>query len=107
VGRDYIGTIGGQTDFIRGALASPRGRSIVALRSRIEKTGASRIVTQLGTGVTTTSRADADIIATEYGVAELRGRTIRQRVRAMIAIAHPAHREALEREARERIAGFA
>lgn len=106
-GREYLGTIGGQTDFIRGALASPRGRSIVALPAVVEKSGASRIVTQIGTGVTTTARADADVIATEFGIAELRGRTVRERVRAMIAIAHPSHRETLEREARERVAGYA
>lgn len=106
-GREYLGTIGGQTDFIRGALASPRGRSIVALPSVTEKSGASRIVAQLGTGVTTTARADADVFVTEYGVAQLRGRTVRERVRAMIAIAHPKHREALERDARDRVAGYA
>jgi len=106
-GREYLGTIGGQTDFIRGALASPRGRSIVALPSVTEKSGVSRIIVQMGTGVTTTARADADAFVTEYGVAQLRGHTIRERVRAMIAIAHPAHREALEREARERVAGYA
>lgn len=106
-GREYLGTIGGQTDFIRGALASPHGRSIVALPSVSEKSGATRITTQLGTGVTTTARAEADVFVTEYGVAQLRGRTIRERVRAMIAIAHPSHRETLEREARERVAGYA
>lgn len=106
-GREYLGTIGGQTDFIRGALASPHGRSIVALPSVTEKSGVSRITVQLGTGVTTTARADADVFVTEHGVAQLRGRTIRERVRAMIAIAHPSHRETLEREARERVAGYA
>ena len=105
-GRQYLGTIGGQTDFIRGAMASRRGRSIVALPATIEKSGVSRIVAQLGSGVTTTGRADADVVATECGVAELRGRTIPQRVRAMIAIAHPDHREALERAAHAQIAGF-
>lgn len=105
-GKAYLGTIGGQTDFIRGALASPKGRSIVALPSVAEKSGTSRIIAQMGTGVTTTARADADVFVTEHGVAQLRGRTIRERVRAMIAIAHPAHRETLEREARERVAGY-
>ncbi|MBI4189787.1 MAG: acetyl-CoA hydrolase/transferase family protein [Betaproteobacteria bacterium] len=110
-GREYLGTIGGQTDFIRGALASPKGRSIIALPTTVESkgngTGASRIVAQIGAGVTTTARADADVVATEFGAAELRGRTIRERVRAMIAIAHPMHREALEREARNLVAGYA
>jgi acetyl-CoA hydrolase len=106
-GLDYLGTIGGQTDFIRGALASRNGRSVIALASTTSKTGASRIVAQIGRGVVTTGRADADLIVTEHGAAELRGRTIRERVRAMIAIAHPAHREALEREARDVVAAFA
>jgi acyl-CoA hydrolase len=106
-GREYLGTVGGQTDFTRGAFASPKGRAMVILSATVPKNGASRIVAQLGIGVTTTARADADVIATEFGVAELRGRSIRQRVRAMIAIAHPDHRESLEREAHARIAGFA
>jgi len=106
-GREYLGTIGGQTDFIRGALASPRGRSIVALPSTTEKGGSSRIVAQIGAGVTTTARADADTFVTEYGVAELRGCTIRERVRKMIGIAHPEHRDRLEVAAREQIAGYA
>jgi acetyl-CoA hydrolase len=105
-GREYLGTIGGQTDFIRGALASPRGRSIVALPSLADKSGISRIVAQIGTGVTTTSRADADVFVTEYGVAEVRGCTIRDRVTKLIRISHPEKREALEIEARSRIAGY-
>ena len=109
-GCEYLGTIGGQGDFIRGAFASKHGRSIIALPSTaVDKelgSSISRIVTQIGTGVTTTARADADIVATEFGAAELRGRTISERVRAMIAIAHPDHREQLQREAHDRLAGL-
>lgn len=104
-GRQYLGTIGGQTDFVRAALASPHGRAMVVLPSVSEKDQRSRIVAQIQ-GVVTTARADADVIATEWGAAQLRGKTIRQRVRAMIDIAHPMHREALERQAHEVIAGF-
>jgi len=104
-GRNYLGTIGGQTDFVRAALASRQGRSMVVIASAGEKDAKSRIVAQIE-GVTTTARADADVVATEWGVAQLRGKTIRQRVRAMIDIAHPDHREALERQAHEEVAGL-
>jgi acetyl-CoA hydrolase len=104
IGPNYVGTIGGQTDFVRGALASPHGRSIMALNS-IAGNGVSRIVSKLNGPVVTTSRADADTIVTEYGVAELRGQPIRERVRRMIAIAHPSARENLLRDASTLIAG--
>jgi acetyl-CoA hydrolase len=104
IGSNYVGTIGGQTDFVRGALASPRGRSIMALNS-IAGNGHSRIVSKLNGSVVTTSRADADTIVTEHGVAELRGKSIRERVRRMIAIAHPDAREGLLRDASTLIAG--
>jgi acetyl-CoA hydrolase len=104
IGANYVGTIGGQTDFVRGALASPRGRSIMALNS-VAGNGHSRIVSRLNGPVVTTSRADADTIVTEHGVAELRGQPIRERVRRMIAIAHPDAREGLLRDASILIAG--
>jgi acetyl-CoA hydrolase len=78
---------------------------MVVIASAGEKDAKSRIVAQIE-GVTTTARADADVVATEWGVAQLRGKTIRQRVRAMIDIAHPDHREALERQAHEKVAGL-
>jgi len=105
IGANYVGTIGGQTDFVRGALASQRGRSIIALPSVAGKSGVSRIVSKLNGPVVTTPRADADVIVTEHGVAELRGLPIRERVRRMIAIAAPNARENLEREARDIVAG--
>jgi acyl-CoA hydrolase len=95
-GSRYVGTIGGHADFVRGAMAAERGRSIVGLPSRTAK-GIARIVPRLRSGVVTTSRADADVVVTEHGVAELRGQPIAERVRRMIAIAHPGDREALER----------
>src|SRR4029077_3797140 len=61
----------------------------------------SRIVVRLEGGVVTTARSDADIIVTEFGAAELRGQSLAERVRRMVAISHPNHRETLEREARE------
>lgn len=101
----YVGTIGGQTDFVRGAFASPGGRSIIGLPARTG-TGRPRIVARIASGIVTTARADADLIVTEYGAADLRGQTIAERVRRMIAIAHPDDRERLEREARDGIVGL-
>jgi 4-hydroxybutyrate CoA-transferase len=99
--RQYSG-VGGQMDFIRGAALSPGGKPIIALPSTTSR-GASRIVALLqpGGGVVTT-RAHVHYVVTEYGVANLYGRNLRQRARALIAISHPDHREGLEREARER-----
>jgi acyl-CoA hydrolase len=97
LGPHTLGGVGGQVDFVRGAALSPGGRSIMALGSITPK-GASRIVAQLS-GPVTTARSDVDLVVTEHGVAELRGRSLRQRIRAMIAIADPSQREALERAA--------
>ncbi|MFN8496654.1 MAG: acetyl-CoA hydrolase/transferase C-terminal domain-containing protein [Anaerolineae bacterium] len=104
---DSIGTrmysgVGGQMDFMHGAALSEGGKPIIALPSTTSR-GESRIVSFLkpGAGVVTT-RAHVHYIVTEYGVAYLYGRNLRQRAQAMIAIAHPMHRERLEREARER-----
>lgn len=97
VGKAYLGAVGGQLDYGRGALRSPGGRSIIVLPSTTAD-GRSRIVAALN-GPVTTPRSDADLIVTEYGVADLRARTFGERIRALIAIAHPSHREALEREA--------
>lgn len=107
VAADSIGTrqysgVGGQMDFIRGASLSPGGKPVIALPSTTGR-GESRIVPLLkpGAGVVTT-RAHVHYVATEYGVADLYGRNLRQRARALIEIAHPEHREALERAAVER-----
>jgi acetyl-CoA hydrolase len=90
----YVGAIGGAVDFIRGAHRSRGGLPIIALRSRAG--GKGKIVGQL-TGPVSTSRADAGIVVTEHGVADLRGLSIGERVKRMIAIAHPDDREALDR----------
>ncbi|MCE9784181.1 acetyl-CoA hydrolase/transferase family protein [Shewanella algae] len=101
---DSIGTriysgVGGQMDFIRGAGLSPGGRSVIALPSTAANGALSRIAPVLspGAGVVTT-RAHVHYIATEYGCANLRGRSIRERARALIDIAHPDFRESLCRE---------
>ncbi|MEZ5854654.1 MAG: acetyl-CoA hydrolase/transferase C-terminal domain-containing protein [Hyphomicrobiaceae bacterium] len=99
IGGDYVGTIGGQVDYVRGVRLSPGGRSIIALPSTTPGDKASRIKSVLS-GPVTTPRSDVDVIVTEWGRAELAGKTLRQRASAMAAIAHPAFREDLERAAR-------
>jgi 4-hydroxybutyrate CoA-transferase len=99
--RMYSG-IGGQMDFIRGAALAPGGRPIIALPSTAGADGSkSRITPHLmeGAGVVTT-RAHVRTVVTEYGVAELWGRSLRERAKALISIAHPDHREMLTHEAR-------
>lgn len=107
VGADSMGTrqysgVGGQMDFIRGASLSEGGKPIIALPSATSK-GISRIspFLRLGTGVVTT-RAHVHYVVTEYGVANLYGKNLRQRARALIEIAHPDHRADLDAKAHER-----
>lgn len=99
IGTKLISGVGGQMDFIRAASLSERGKPIIALLS-ITKSGVSKIVNQLqmGAGVVTT-RAHVHYIVTEFGVAYLYGKSLYERAKAMIEIAHPSVREELEREA--------
>lgn len=92
----YLGAVGGQVDYVRAAGASPGGRSMIALPSTAQEGKVTRIVARLS-GPVTTARSDTDVIVTEYGAADLRGKSLQQRARAMIAIAHPDHRESLDR----------
>jgi acyl-CoA hydrolase len=98
-----ISGIGGSSDFNRGARLSRGGRSIIALPASAR--GKSRIVVQMA-GPASQARADADYVVTEYGTASLRYRSIDARAEALIAIADPAHRDALAQEWRERRAGL-
>jgi acetyl-CoA hydrolase len=93
----YLGAIGGQLDFVRGAFASPGGRSIIALPSTTADGKHSRIVASLEGRPVTTPRGDADIVVTEYGVADLRGRSFSERTARLRAIAHPDFRDRLQR----------
>jgi acyl-CoA hydrolase/RimJ/RimL family protein N-acetyltransferase len=103
LGTYFYSGIGGQVDFIRGASRSDEGRPIIALPSTAADGSISRIVPILtpGAGVVT-SRGDVHYVVTEYGIADLHGKTIRERAMALIHIAHPDHREWLMEEARNR-----
>ena len=102
IGSYQYSGVGGQVDFIRGASLSDGGKPIIALASTTSK-GDSKILSFLkpGAGVVTT-RAHAHYIVTEYGVAFLFGKNLRDRASALINIAHPDHRELLEKEAYKR-----
>jgi 4-hydroxybutyrate CoA-transferase len=104
---DSMGTrifsgFGGQLDFVRGAMRSKGGRSILAFASTTKNDTISKIVPTLtpGSGVVTT-RGDVQTIITEYGIADLYGKTLRERTKLLINIAHPKFREELEAKARE------
>jgi acyl-CoA hydrolase len=102
MGSTIYSGVGGQMDFVRGASLSKGGRGIIALPATARNGTVSRISCLLnpGAGVVTT-RAHAHLIATEYGLADLRGKSIRERVAALINIAAPQFRESLAKEARE------
>jgi acyl-CoA hydrolase len=95
-GGTYVGAVGGAADFLRGAHQSKGGLPIVALPATAR--GHSRIVARLN-GPVSTARSDAGLIVTEYGIADLRGIGLAERVKRMLAIAAPDRREALERDA--------
>ena len=102
IGTRFYSGVGGQLDFVRGACRSKGGMSIIALPSTAKDDTLSRVVPtlKLGAGVTTT-RNDVRYVATEYGIAELFGKTIAERAQALINIAHPNFRDELAAQARE------
>lgn len=96
IGIKQISGVGGQLDFIRGVNMAKDGMSIIAIPSTASKGKISRIVPLLDKGaVVTTSRNDVDYIITEYGIAHLKGRTLKERARALIQISHPNFRQGL------------
>ncbi|MDY6866060.1 MAG: GNAT family N-acetyltransferase [Halobacteriota archaeon] len=103
IGYQFYSGIGGRVDFIRGAARSKGGKSIVALPSTAENGMVSRIVTHLREGAdVTATRGDVYYVVTEYGVAYLHGKSIRERALALISIAHPKFREELLKQAKEK-----
>jgi len=102
-GHRHISGTGGQSQFVRGAFASNGGKSFICMSSEHERRGVrtSRIVLDLTPGnIVTTTRADVMYVVTEYGIVNLKGKSIPDRARAMISIAHPDFRDDLERDAR-------
>jgi 4-hydroxybutyrate CoA-transferase len=103
LGLKQFSGIGGQVDFVRGSQMSKGGKSIIAMPSTAAGGKVSRIVPVLSPGATvTTSRGDVHYIVTEYGVAKLKGKTLRERALALISISHPDFREGLMDEFRKR-----
>ena len=98
---EYYSSSGGQADFARGAMYSKGGQGFVVLRSTAKGGTVSKIVAELEPGdVVTTLKNTVDKVVTEWGVAELRGRSLRERAAALIGIAHPDHRDRLTHDAR-------
>ena len=97
-GSAYLGGTGGQVDFVRAGARSPGGHAIIALPATAKGGTVSRITAELS-GPVTTARSDVDVIVSEFGAAELRGQTLAERTRRLIAIAHPDFREELARAA--------
>lgn len=94
---DFRTSGGGQMDYMRAARLAPRGRSIIMLASTGGRDHGSRILPRFAAGeLITTHRADVDWVVTEYGVADLRNTTLKQRAQRLIAVAHPDHRDMLE-----------
>jgi acyl-CoA hydrolase len=103
-GHRHISGTGGQLQFVRGGYASPGGKSFICLSSTYDRHGEhrSRIVLDLTPGnIVTTPRSDIMYVATEYGMVNLKGKSVPERARALISIAHPEFREQLERQACE------
>jgi acyl-CoA hydrolase len=103
-GHRHISGTGGQLQFVRGAYASPGGKSFICLSSTFERHGhrRSRIVLNLTPGnIVTTPRSDVMYVVTEYGIVNLKGKSVPERARALISLAHPDFREELERQAFE------
>jgi itaconate CoA-transferase len=100
IGAKQYSAPGGQLDFVRGAQRSKDGKSILTAYSTASKGTISRIVAKVE-GPATDPRADTQYVVTEYGVANLRGKSTAQRIEALIAIAHPNFRSELMRQARE------
>lgn len=102
LGCEMYSGCGGQVDFIRGSAASPGGKAIIAMESTARASTVSKIVPCLNPGAgVVTSRADLHYVVTEYGIANLHGKNLKERVKALIEIAHPKFRDELERAAFE------
>lgn len=105
IGNKQISGVGGQVDFVRGAAMSKYGKSVMVMPSTAREGKISRIVVNLSEGIAvTTSRNDVDFVVTEYGIAELKGKNLRERALALIAIAHPDFRDELRTDFEKKMA---
>jgi acetyl-CoA hydrolase len=95
IGDRYVGAVGGQVDFMHAATTHQHGLSVMALPSVTRNGKHSRIVAQLSRPMVTTAKADVDIIVTEHGVADLRGKSFPQRAKAISKIAAPEFQDTL------------
>ena len=103
IGLSQFSAVGGQVDFVRGATMSKGGRSIIAMPSTARKGSVSRIVPLIAEGsAVTTPRNDVNYVVTEYGIAQLKGKTLKERAKALIKISHPKFRPHLIVEYRKR-----
>lgn len=103
IGLSQFSAVGGQVDFVRGATMSKGGRSIIAMPSTARKGTLSRIVPIITEGsAVTTPRNDVNYVVTEYGIAQLKGKTLKERTKELIRIAHPKFRPALVLEYKKR-----
>jgi itaconate CoA-transferase len=100
-GHQFSGT-GGQLDFVRGAYAAPGGKSFIALHSTAKKGTVSRITMDITGGAITDPRMDVQYVVTEYGLVNLKGRSLQERAQDLISIAHPSFREDLTKQAHEK-----
>jgi len=107
IGKTFYSGIGGHADFMRGAVLNPNGKSILVLQSTAQDGAVSRIVPLLGEGAgVTLTRGDVRYVVTEFGIAYLHGKNIRERAMALIAIAHPKFRPWLIKEAKKQFIIF-
>ncbi|MCG8418516.1 MAG: GNAT family N-acetyltransferase [Proteobacteria bacterium] len=103
IGTKFYSGIGGQVDFIRGASMCPGGKPIIAIRSTVHEGATSKIVATLNEGAgVVTSRGDVHYVVTEYGIADLHGKSIRERTMALLSVAHPDFRTELLNAAKDR-----
>jgi 4-hydroxybutyrate CoA-transferase len=103
IGLSQFSAVGGQVDFVRGATMSKGGKSIIAMPSTAKKGSVSRIVPLIEEGsAVTTPRNDVNYVVTEYGIAQLKGKTLKERAKALIKISHPSFRPRLIIEYRKR-----
>ena len=103
IGLSQFSAVGGQVDFVRGATMSKGGRSIIAMPSTARKGTVSRIVPIITEGsAVTTPRNDVNYVVTEYGIAQLKGKTLKERTKELIRISHPRFRPALVLEYKKR-----